>query len=135
MTSVKRLAAAITVVTAGIAGAVVAQAGPASADAYRCFSNVVCLYYNTNYGGAMWASAGEVPNYNLSWIVFDNSGAGAGQRVNDNAASLRNGAWYLDVEVYEHSWWRGRSVKVQPGLGAPTLGEVTNRASSHAFIG
>jgi hypothetical protein len=39
------------------------------------------------------------------------------------------------VEVYENSWWRGRSIKVQPGYGAPHLGEVTNRASSHAFIG
>jgi hypothetical protein len=131
MQPIRRIAA-VVLTAAALGGTATAMAAPASAD--PCSSNNLCLYYFTNYSGSHWANPGEVPNYNLPWIVFNTSGAGNGQRVNDNAASLFNGAWYMDVQNFENSWFRGRAIWTDPGYGRTNLGELANQLSSHTFF-
>lgn len=122
------------VVTALVASGVTFGATtPASADAFGCNSQEMCLYYLQNYAGARYKHDGDLPDYNLSWITFSGGGSGNGEMVNDNAMSLRNAGWYQDVRVYENSFFRGRSLLTEPGYNRATLGELNNQVSSHEW--
>ncbi|MFJ8012726.1 peptidase inhibitor family I36 protein [Streptomyces sp. NPDC096339] len=93
-------ALAVAAVTAGITFGMSAPASAAS-----CPAGWFCLYYNSNLGGAKYQFYwDQIDLYNKT---FDNTGAGAGQIVKNNAASAHNNSVTDFAKVYYNSNFSG----------------------------
>lgn len=124
----KRLISAVAV--AG-AAAVMLTASPASADVRNwegyAGTNATCygtggfdmaFYYNSSAAGAQryfgypegdFNELGELGSTSAGPATFCSGGNGAGQRVKNNAASVRNAYSVGYARVYYNSWFQGNS--------------------------
>ncbi|MET9401741.1 hypothetical protein [Kitasatospora sp. NPDC002965] len=95
----KMAAAALAAVTLGTV--LLGTAGPALASSGGCVTGDACVYYSPNLQGAKFGK-GEGGNYDG---YFGGGGAGNGQAVVNNAASVQNldHSWNLRVHYREYS--------------------------------
>ncbi|MER6999105.1 peptidase inhibitor family I36 protein [Streptomyces sp. NPDC000410] len=133
----KRFAAVGATVLA-IAGAGLATAAPANAAA-GCPSQAACLFYNSDFEGAIFSQTGGIANYDGYKFVtsaYPNGGSGAGQGVKNNAASVNNNNTSKSFRVYYNSNY-GTSYAYQT-FGAWTAGNLNstmkNNNASGRFI-
>lgn len=124
-------------VAAAIAAVAVAGiGGPAQARSYDgfCESGEVCLYWGGNYYGGVADFVNDI--YNYKSFRFKGSGAGVGQSLNDNSASVRSKARLFEVILCVDSYFRGKCFEMSPGDAYPDLGpDFTNELSSHFWHG
>lgn len=100
------------VLAAGViaVGGVSLSASSASARTNTCGEGEFCFYYNSGGNGAIWFTISSAPN--LDPYVFVGHGAGSGQRVKNNAASVINNH-DQDARVYFKSGYRGVSELIE----------------------
>jgi hypothetical protein len=132
-TSAVRRAATVVAAFGLMSGAVFVSAGPASAAEgdRNCETGDVCLYYSPDLKGALAAfywNNGSHHNYNFP----GGQGAGSGQRLADNAASVKNRARFVGVRIFEHINYGGVSIYVGPA-NSRNLDSLRNKNSSHRF--
>lgn len=137
MKRTKTLAAASAVAVIGV----VAGAGPAVALQRNCSSSArMCIHYNSVGNGmnAEFGSDYNVPSFNPSVTSNDiyfkagsEGGAGAGQWVWNNAASLVNFHRTVRVGVFQESDYRGLRDVFDPY----SYGNLVNTKNDNASMG
>ncbi|MFE2914970.1 hypothetical protein [Kitasatospora indigofera] len=99
--NIKKAAAALAAATLGVV--ILGTATPALASSGGCVSGDACLYYSPGLGGAKFGK-GEAGNYSG---VFGGGGAGNGQAVLNNAASV----WNMDPNFNLRVHYREFSIR------------------------
>jgi len=77
-----------------------------------CDRNEVCFYYNSNWQGSVADFNSSVSDF--AGYEFVGLGAGKGQQVKNNAASVCNYFRYYVAVVYYNSWYAGRADVIPP---------------------
>jgi hypothetical protein len=117
------LLGAFTAVALAVTVTPVATATSASASGHnsnqrglnsRCNASpyLLCLYWDTYENGALWGTSGAIPN--LRNYRFPNNGAGGGQYVKNNAASMSCDTSYLWCYSYYNENYSGNYDYVTP---------------------
>lgn len=91
---VKKAAALLAAATIG---GILIGTTPALASSGGCISGDACLYYSPDRGGAKFGKS-ETGNYDGAY--FGGGGAGDGQAVINNAASVENLSNWWNLRVY-----------------------------------
>ncbi|WP_372411578.1 hypothetical protein [Streptomyces luteireticuli] len=92
--------------------------------------NWFCLYYSPNANGAGWGYTHADANvHDLLNYRFNNSGAGAGQVVGNNAASAENASW-CNVGIWYHANFTGDSNWLAPYQGGNLTSWMRNNERS-----
>ena len=128
-----RLTWRLGAVISGVATAAALAIGvPATASAAEhdggCDSYEICLFYNSNYGGAKRDFARNVPNF-ASYRYFS-PGNGAGQIVKNNAAAAYNYDHGSTARIYYNSNYAGPADDIRPRSGRQQLGDTYNDNAS-----
>ncbi|CAN3979329.1 hypothetical protein [Kitasatospora purpeofusca] len=119
-------------------GFAVATAAPASASSGGCADYDACLYYSPNFQGAFFgdgegSSQGyETYQYNSTY-TFGGGGAGNGQQVRNNAASVFNFNQNYSVTIYYSPGGYGVSQYIKRGTGANLIPQLRNNNASQCF--
>ncbi|MEV4425286.1 peptidase inhibitor family I36 protein [Streptomyces sp. R-07] len=104
--NVKRLIAA-TGVALAVAGSTLTFAAPANA-VIGCADFHACLYYNSDYKGAMYKQEYDTPDYAGRYFEASLAGSnGAGVEVKNNAASVDNWDRLSRIRIYYNSNYNG----------------------------
>jgi hypothetical protein len=140
-----RAAVAAGAISLSLAGSVLAMA-PASASTARetsarvssespvpqeCLGYYDCLWYSPDMEGSMWGSLwlhNPVIKYAKNYEFFT-SGAGNGQDVRNNAASVGSGSSFC-ATVYYSPGYAGLSQTVSPYQGASLVPGLRNEDAS-----
>ena len=99
-------------------------------------SVVMCLYYNSNAGGAIDKKYDTVQDGTISdtfWATDQYGSAGNGQNVRNNAASVEN-ASYGTIGVWTSPWFYGDSDYIPGGRGGNLTWNVKNNEASWGFL-
>ena len=129
---------------AGVAGAVLGVAfltsAPSAQAAARdgiCQSGEFCLYYNSDHAGSVSDFTGSIDDYGASQpecYEFKGAGAGQGQCVKNNAASVWNRTGG-SVTVFYNSGYSGDSQSFASGAKVNLNATLKNDNASHRFGG
>jgi surface antigen len=122
----------VVVIAAGVSLAVSAPAQAASRDGV-CDSGEFCLYYNSGNAGAVSDHTSSLADYGAAQPAcyeFKGSGAGRGQCVKNNAASVLNRT-SRTVRVYSTANYGGSYQDIAPGASANLNATLKNRNASH----
>ena len=114
-------------------GATLAVSAPAHAAVAQngvCESGEFCLYYNSDRTGSLSDFSGSISDYGT--YKFKSAGAGQGQLVKNNAASVRN-LTFKTVTVFYNSNYGGSSQAVAPGAAVNLSTTLKNENASHRF--
>jgi hypothetical protein len=105
---------------------------PASAAAHGyCTTGDFCLYYNTGYTGGVIGFTSDASSY--AGLEFT-GGAGAGQSVDNNAASVWNRNSFCIVVIWTGRSMTGNHRAINPGEKLNLKGTVFyNAVSSHSY--
>lgn len=134
MRKIKAIGAAIATV-AMAAASVVAVSAPAQAAQYSGCSGTyrLCFFYSPSYAGASTNfSDGYMPDLiSPTMYRWPNNGAGAGERVGNNAASAQN-RWGAGVSaiIYYSANFGQPSVTIGPNGSVSNLGTLRNNNRS-----
>jgi hypothetical protein len=99
------------------------------------------LYYNSNTAGAYRDFGYAVGNFDSVPLVASDpvalkfcsgTGAGAGQRVKNNAASAHNRHTSYGACVYYNSWFNGAKDTLQPATPVPVSRNLVNTYNENA---
>lgn len=132
----RRLMTLLTVCSV-VAVALLTGAAPAQAadrDGY-CQAGEVCYYYNSNFAGSVsdFSGAGAVENYGAtqpSCYEFKGTGAGQGQCIKNNAASVWNRSGQ-SVRIFYNSYLTGPFQNFAPGAYGNLNSTLKNNNASH----
>ncbi|MEV7237285.1 peptidase M23 [Streptomyces sp. NPDC051020] len=121
--------------TAAIAGALtLAGVAPASASGATCNegwgNGDLCLHYNSNNAGSHTGFVSSVSNQ--VGYTFKSAGAGQGQALKNNAASVQNWDHSRDAAVYFNSGYSGNYDLALAWTGG-NLAATYNNNASHNF--
>ncbi len=114
-------------------GATLAVSAPAHAAVAQngvCESGEFCLYYNSDRTGSLSDFTGSISDYGT--YKFRSAGAGQGQLVKNNAASVRNRTFGA-VTVFYNSSYGGSYQTVAPGAAVNLNTTLKNQNASHKF--
>ncbi len=120
-------------IAASLLGATLAVSAPAQAAVAQngvCESGEFCLYYNSDRTGSLSDFTGNISDYGT--YKFKSAGAGQGQLVKNNAASVRN-LTFGTVTVFYYSNYGGSSQAVAPGAAVNLSTTLKNQNASHRF--
>ncbi len=120
-------------IAASLLGGMLAVSAPANAAVAQngvCESGEFCLYYNSDRTGSLSDFTGSIADYGT--YKFKSAGAGQGQLVKNNAASVRN-LTFRTVTVFYYSNYGGSSQAVAPGAAANLSTTLKNQNASHRF--
>jgi hypothetical protein len=125
------------IVAALIGASIVAAPTPAQAAGRDgvCESGEFCLYYNSNHQGSVSDFTGSITNYGsneATCYVFKGAGAGQGQCVKNNTASVWNRT-SDPVTVYYNSGYSGTSQTIPSGGKVNLDAALKNNNASHLF--
>ncbi|MFI2208007.1 hypothetical protein ACH47Z_46880 [Streptomyces sp. NPDC020192] len=101
----------------------------------RC-SKALCLYYNSGAEGAIFYNGMAGADYLRYFSFWDdhtagvNSSNGAGQEVDNNAASAENGSVNCGEAIYVNSAGYGDSNVLDPGRGGNLTSNLKNNEAS-----
>lgn len=97
-----------------------------------CESGEVCLYYNSNHQGSLVDFTGSIRTYGTgsSCIKYVSPGAGRGQCVKNNAASVWNRK-SVPVTIFYKSNWSGSIDSFVAGKKANLLPALKNNNAGH----
>ena len=134
-----RRAAAGLLAAVGIAASLVAIApGAQAADRDGiCQSGEFCLYYNSDHAGSVSDFTGSIADYGATQpdcYEFKGAGAGQGQCVKNNAASVWNRTGGT-VTVFYNSDFGGASQSFAAGAKVNLNATLKNENASHKFGG
>ncbi|WP_199230646.1 peptidase inhibitor family I36 protein [Promicromonospora sp. AC04] len=137
----RRASALLAVISlmASMLGLVVGVAAPASAAARDgvCDIGEFCYYYNSDNAGSISDFAGSVSDYATtqpSCYDFKGAGAGQGECIKNNAASVWNRTGET-VRVYYNTGYGGEYQNIGPGYKGQLNEELYNNNASHQFVG
>ena len=130
----------VTALATAAAAAAITVTGTAPAEAATarngvCETGEVCFYYNSSYAGSMSDFSASVANYGTdpaTCYVFKSAGAGQGQCIKNNVASVRNKS-SLPVTVYYNSSYTGSAQKINAGTAVNLNSTLKNNNASHRF--
>jgi murein DD-endopeptidase MepM/ murein hydrolase activator NlpD len=120
-------------IAASLLGATLAISAPAQAAVAQngvCESGEFCLYYNSDRTGSLSDFTGSIADYGT--YKFKSAGAGQGQLVKNNAASVRN-LTFGAVTVFYNSNYAGSSQTIAPGAAVNLNTTLKNQNASHRF--
>ena len=125
--------------TAAVVAATFLTAAPAQAAARDgiCQSGEFCLYYNSDHAGSVSDFTGSIDDYGASQpecYEFKGAGAGQGQCVKNNAASVWNRT-SGSVTVFYNSGYSGDSQTFASGAKVNLNATLKNDNASHRFGG
>ncbi len=128
----QRLAYA-SIAAASLLGATLAVSAPAQAASQDgiCQSGEFCLYYNSDRTGSLADFSGSIADYGGTY-KFISAGAGQGQLVKNQAASVRNRT-FGNVTVFYNSGYAGSSQTIAPGAAVNLNTTLKNQNASHRF--
>jgi hypothetical protein len=114
--------------TAKETSASVSSEGPVSQE---CLGYYDCLWYSPGMGGSMWGSdwLHNPEIYYSSTYLFFTSGAGRGDFVRNDAASVGSGSSFC-ATVYYSPGYEGLSQTVSPYQGASLVAGLRNEDAS-----
>ncbi|MFI7359225.1 hypothetical protein ACIBTP_35505 [Streptomyces avidinii] len=131
--------------TAGAAGQDVSeQKNYLSASACSGNEFKFTFRFNSNQGGAyrkLGYAHGNLAATEIQWGVdpttqplryCDGTGAGSGQGIKNNAASITNSHTSYGGTVYYNSWWQGAYDSVQPARPTPASRNLSNTYNQNA---
>ncbi len=123
----------------GILAALIVTAPSADAAARDgiCQSGEFCLYYNSDHAGSVSDFTGSIDDYGASQPAcyeFKGAGAGQGQCVKNNAASVWNRTGG-QVTVFYNSGYAGDSQTFSAGAKVNLKAALKNDNASHRFGG
>ena len=137
----RRASALLAVISlvASILGAVVGVAAPASAAARDgvCDSGEFCYYYNSDNAGSISDFTASVSDYATtqpSCYDFKGAGAGQGECIKNNAASVWNRTGET-VRVYYNTGYGGEYQNIGSGYKGQLSAELYNNNASHQLVG
>lgn len=128
----------VGVVAAAVLGGYTLTANSAQASAGRngvCETGEFCLYFNSNQQGSVSDFTDSVSDYGTTLptcYVFKGSGAGQGECMKNQAASVRNRT-SVPVTVYFNSGFGGASQTIAAGASANLNATLKNQNASHRF--
>ena len=102
-----------------------------------CEGGEFCYYYNSGNAGSIsdfTESAGSYGDAQPTCYDFKGAGAGQGQCIKNNAASVWNRS-PMTVRVYFNSYYGGSYQDVAPGFKGQLNSTVYNNNASHQFVG
>ncbi len=120
-------------IAASFLGATLAVSTPAQAAVAQngvCESGEFCLYYNSDRTGSLSDFTGNISDYGT--YKFKSAGAGQGQLVKNNAASVRNRTFGA-VTVFYNNNYGGSSQTIAPGAAVNLNTTLKNQNASHRF--
>ncbi|GAA2731139.1 hypothetical protein GCM10009867_04040 [Pedococcus aerophilus] len=126
--------------TGAVLGATVLLAAPTAQAAARdgiCQSGEFCLYYNSDHAGSVSDFTGSISDYGATQpecYEFKGAGAGQGQCVKNNAASVWNRT-SGSVTVYYNSGYSGDSQTFASGAKVNLNATLKNENASHQLGG
>ena len=123
----------------GIVATLLVTAPPAQAAARDgiCQSGEFCLYYNSDHAGSVSDFTGSIDDYGASQpdcYEFKGAGAGNGQCVKNNTASVWNRTGG-QVTVFYNSGYAGDSQTFAAGAKVNLKAALKNENASHRFGG
>jgi hypothetical protein len=132
-----RAAAGVAVAVLASAGVTTMTAAPASAAARDgiCDSGEFCYFYNSDHAGSISDFTGSVADYGTtqpSCYDFKGAGAGQGECIKNNAASVWNRS-SATVRVYFNSSYGGTHQDFAAGAKANLNATMKNNNASHQF--
>ncbi|MFF2026307.1 peptidase inhibitor family I36 protein [Streptomyces sp. NPDC058171] len=111
-----------------------AHAGSSGSAAVECASGYACLYYNSNFSGAVYRQYTAISNYDGYYFVASSKGsAGAGSSVKNNAASVDNWDFAFGIRIYYNSNYGGVSQSIGAGGTANLNASLKNQNASGHF--
>ncbi|MFE9663967.1 peptidase inhibitor family I36 protein [Streptomyces sp. NPDC005955] len=111
-----------------------AHAGSSGSAAVECASGYACLYYNSNFSGAIFRQNAAVANYaGYTFVVSSKGSAGAGSSVKNNAASVDNWDFTYDFTVFYNSNYGGVFQTIGAGGTANLNSSLKNQNASGHF--
>ncbi|MDQ0752253.1 hypothetical protein QF034_006484 [Streptomyces africanus] len=120
---------AVLLATATGTALLVAAPTASAAPTHRCYDRMACFYYNSNQQGAL-ATIGD-GGYNLDAQVFKpGSGPGAGQKLEDQAASWDSRTRSTGYCVHRDRWWKGPFNSLKPQARKNLTSALKNKNSS-----
>ncbi|MFC0438167.1 peptidase inhibitor family I36 protein [Kutzneria buriramensis] len=126
----KKLVGAAIAAAAGVALLAPATAFAGTND-NTCLSGDNCLYFNSNYQGAV--AGFEFAVYDFAGYNFRGPGNGAGQPVKNNAASDYNNDPNCTVWVWYNHGYQGPADAIAPQRGLPQLQHTYNQNASQSW--
>ena len=126
--------------TGAVLGATVLLAAPTAQASARdgiCQSGEFCLYYNSDHVGSVSDFTGSISDYGATQpecYEFKGAGAGQGQCVKNNAASVWNRT-SGSVTVYYNSGYSGDSQTFASGAKVNLNATLKNENASHQLGG
>jgi hypothetical protein len=126
----RRLAAGV-LVTAAAGALALGGASPAAAETLNgsCESGELCLYYSTNYTGAIADMYDAVPDY-TGWHFYASS-----SWLNDNTWSGKSRTVFAVACVSENANYGGKMFfRAMDQQGSTDFGAYRDKASSHRFL-
>jgi hypothetical protein len=111
-----------------------AHAGSSGSAAVECASGYACLYYNSNFSGAVYRQLIAVPDYaGYTFVASSKGSAGAGSGVKNNAASVDNWDFANGIRIYYNSNYVGVSQSIGAGGTANLNPDLKNQNASGRF--
>jgi Peptidase inhibitor family I36/Peptidase family M23 len=132
-----RIGLVAAVLAGGLSAGLAAPASAATARDGSCEAGEFCLYYNSNHAGSVSDFTGSITDYGATLptcYVFKGAGAGQGQCVKNNTASVWNRTSGT-VTVFYNSGHTGASQAIAAGGKVNLNATLKNENASHRFGG